>query len=176
MAKIIVYGSQYGTAKVYAEELARQTGIEISPYDEAKSLQEYQVIIHIGGVYEEGVDGLKASLFKAGRDNELIIITVGLADVDTKENTDKLKAMIKKQISQEDYKRAKIFHLRGGIDYKNLNFIQKFMMKMVYKKVKKVAENEKTDEMKAMIESYEDKVDFIDFSRLAPILEEINKL
>ena len=33
--KIIIYGSQYGTAKQYAEELARKTSIDLKSYEEA---------------------------------------------------------------------------------------------------------------------------------------------
>lgn len=173
MSKIILYGTQYGTAKIYAQELGQRMGIRVLPFDEANNLQEFDTLIHIGGVLEEGVDGLKAVLFKAKRDCRLVVVTVGLGDIDKKETTDSLKLMVKKQISPEDYKRARIFHLRGGLDIDKMNFLQKIMIKSVYKKIKKKPAQERTDEMEAMIASIETKENFIDFSRLEAIIEYI---
>lgn len=175
MSKIILYGTQYGTSKIYAEELGRRIGVEAIPFDEANNLAEYGTIIHMGGVLEEGVEGLKASLFKKAKDSRLLVVTVGLGDIDKKESRDMLKALIKKQISHEDYKRAQIFHLRGGLDYQNMNFLQKFMIKSVYKKLKKKPAKDRTDEMEAMIASIEKNENFIDFSRLDPIVDYLEK-
>lgn len=66
-----------------------------------------------------------------------------------------------------------IFHLRGGIDYRKLNFKHRTMMKMLYKKASNIPIDEQTSEIKAMIETYNQKVDFIDFNMLNNILEVI---
>ena len=60
-------------------------------------------------------------------------------------------------------------HLRGGIDYSCLGFKHKTMMAMLYKKATGLPEEKKTAEVKAMIETYNQKVDFINFGCLDEI-------
>ncbi len=67
------------------------------------------------------------------------------------------------------------FHLRGGIDYAKLNFAHKTIMKLLYNAIKNIPEEKQTAENKAMIETYNKKVDFIDFSSLDEIIHEIQK-
>ena len=80
---------------------------------------------------------------------------------------------MKSQIPKEIFEKAKIFHLRGGIDYSKLNFAHKTMMKLLYNAVKNLSEEKQTAENRAMIETYNKKVDFIDFSSLDKIINEI---
>lgn len=49
------------------------------------------------------------------------------------------------------------------------------MMKLLYNAVKKIPEGKLTAENKAMIETYNKKVDFVDFSSLGKIIDEIQK-
>lgn len=172
MKQIIIYGSQYGHAQQYAEELARQTQIELAPFTQAGDINQYDRIIYIGALYAGGVKGLAKTLkkLKPNRSSELIIATVGLADPANQTNTDSIKAAIQKQIAPALYARAKIFHLRGGIDYRQLNFWHRLMMKMVYRAVKKQAADKPTAETSEMIATYGQAVDFVDLSTLKPIM------
>ena len=97
---------------------------------------------------------------------ELVISTVGLADPTDQENIINIEAHMKKQLSEEMFTKSKIFHLRGGIVYKDLNFKHKFMMKLVYNKAKKIPVEERNAELKAMIETYNKEVDFVNFDEL----------
>lgn len=173
--RIIIYGSEYGTAKQYAEELARITNIEIKSYEEIKNINDYQTIIYIGALYAGGVLGMNKvlKLLTDCNDKKIIIATVGLADPNDIENTNNIKAGIKKQLSKEIYEKAYIYHLRGGIDYSKLNFKHKTMMSLLYKKAKSLPEEKKTSEVKAMIETYNKKVNFVDLSLLDNIIKNI---
>ena len=62
MRTIIVYGSQYGTAKRYAEALAGRTDSEVRSYEESMDLDAYDNIVFIGALYAGGVPGLKKTL------------------------------------------------------------------------------------------------------------------
>ena len=120
--KIIIYGSQYGTAKQYAEELSKRTDIKAVSYENIKSIDEYETIIYIGALYAGGVLGM-AKTFKKMSDCEnkkIIIATVGLADPMDSENTNNIENGMKRQLSNEIYKKADIYHLRGGLDYSKL--------------------------------------------------------
>lgn len=58
----------------------------------------------------------------------LVIVTVGLADVTDKENTDSIRKSISRQVPENILKNTAVFHLRGGIDYEKLNFKHRTMM------------------------------------------------
>lgn len=166
--KIIIYGSQYGTARKYAEELAKRTNIEIKNYKDVTDIDQYNTVVYIGSLHAGGVLGMKKTLAKISQcqKKKIIIATVGLADPADTENTDKIKNSMKRQLSKELYENAYIFHLRGGINYSCLNFKHKTMMGLLYKKAVGLPEEKKTAEIKAMIETYNQKVNFVDFESL----------
>ncbi len=170
---IVVYGSQYGTAKRYAEELAKRVGFELKSYDDVLDINEYDTIVYIGALYAGGVMGMKKTFknLKDCKEHRIIIATVGLADPSDKENTEKIKNGMKNQLSKEIYCKAEIFHLRGGIDYSKLGFKHKIMMGMLYKKAVTLPEVKRTAEIKAMIETYNKMVDFVDLTSLEPIIQ-----
>lgn len=173
--KIIIYGSKYGTTKQYAEELSKRTNIKAEEYTNIQNVNNYETIIYIGALYAGGVLGMKKTLNKLSNttNKKIIIITVGLADPKDKNNTDAIRKGIKRQISQDIYNQADIHFLRGGIDYSILNLKHKTMMALLYRKAKGLKEEEKTAEVKAMIETYGKKVNFIDFNSLNPIIDAI---
>lgn len=174
---IIIYGSNYGNAGKYAEELAKRSGYEYIPYKEVKDINSYETIVYIGSLYASGVLGMDKT-FKKLTDissKKIIVATVGIADPTEKANSDSIKRGIQKRISKELYEKASIFHLRGGIDYSQLNFMHKTMMGMLYKRCVNWPEEKKTSEVRAMIDTYNKKVDFIDFDSLAPIIQELKK-
>ncbi|MFR0832068.1 MAG: flavodoxin domain-containing protein [Thomasclavelia sp.] len=173
--KSIIYGSQYGTTKCYAKKLAEITKIPIISYEDIKDLTNYNLIIHFGGLYAGGVKGLKNTVKALKKDVKIIIVTVGLADVYDQENIDNIRRSISKQVPQNILSNATIFHLRGGIDYKKLNLKHRTMMALLYNKVKHLPENKKTAEIKAMIETYNQKVYFIDYDALNQIIKVINQ-
>lgn len=48
---IIIYGSQYGTTKKYADELAKRTGFEVKSYKYINDINNYETIIYLGALY-----------------------------------------------------------------------------------------------------------------------------
>lgn len=170
--KIIIYGSQYGTAKQYAEELSKKTNIKLESYENIKCIDEYEIIIYIGALYAGGVLGMTKTLKKISNyeNKKIIIATVGLSDPMDIENTNNIKNSMKRQLSNEIYEKAYIYHLRGGIDYSKLNFVHKTMMNLLYKKACGLPVEKQTAEVRAMIDTYNKKVNFVDFSNLENII------
>lgn len=173
MKKIIVYGSEYGTTKEYAAKFSKISNIPIINCDNINSLLEYDMVIHFGGLYAGGVKGLKKTIKSIKDNTKLIVVTVGLADVNDVFNTDNIKKSIKNQIPEIIFNNTKIFHLRGGINYSKLNIKHRTMMALLYRKAKNLPEEKKTAEVKAMIETYNQKISFVDFEKLKPILEAV---
>ena len=175
MSNIIIYGSHYGTTKQYAKELSRRTNIEAISFENVKEINNYDKIIYLGGLYAGGVLGMTKTLKKLNKisNKTIILVTIGLSDPTDEKNINNIRNNIKSQIQKEIFEKAKIFHLRGGIDYSKLNFVHKTMMKLLYNAVKNVPNEKQTAENRAMIETYNKKVDFIDFSSLDKIINEI---
>ena len=169
MKTLIIYGSQYGSTKRYAERLAEMTGIEAVDYKDAKNINDYERIIYFGALYAGGVTGLKKTVSKMSSGQELIIATVGLADPTDSENVKSIRNSIKSQIPSEFYDESKIYNLRGAIDYSQLRLKHKVMMSLLHSKVSKMPESELNAEAKAMLETYGQKVDFVDFTTLEQI-------
>ena len=164
MKSLIIYGSQYGTTKRYAERFAEMTGFPVISYEDMR-------VIYFGGLYAGGVKGLKNAVKRFSLNTKLIIVTVGLADVCDKENISNIRNSISRQVPEDLLKSAFVFHLRGGIDYQKLSFKHKTMMTLLYNKIKNLPEDKKTAEDKALIETFNSKVDFVDFDSLNPIAE-----
>ncbi len=173
MKKLIIYGSEYGTTKTYALKFSEMTNIPLINYEDMESLLEYDLVIHFGGLYAGGVKGLKKTIKAIKEPTKLIVVTVGLADVNDKENIDSIRKSIREQVPESILQNTQLFHLRGGIDYSKLSFKHKTMMTLVYNKAKNLPEDKKTAEVKAMIETFNKKVDFIDFESLLPIEKSI---
>ena len=176
MSNIIIYGSHYGTTKQYAEELSKRTNIKAISFKKFnQQINDYDNIIYLGALYAGGVLGMSKTLKKLNNisNKKILIATVGLSDPTDEVNKNNIRNNIKNQIPKEVLEKAKIFHLRGGIDYSKLNFAHKTMMKLLYNAIKNLPEEKQTAEDRAMIETYNKKVDFIDFSSLDKIVSEI---
>ncbi len=174
----ILYGSCYGTAKRYAEALAKATGFDCSPYTEAAEAAECDRLVYVGGLYAGGVHGLSKALhaLHRNRDRGYCIVTVGLADPKDPQNVQNIRASMEKRLPREVMEKAEIFHLRGGIDYAGLNFTHKTMMALLYNSVKRKPPETLDADARAMLETYGKKVDFVDLATLQPIIEVLSML
>ena len=174
MEHIIVYGSQYGSARRYAEKLSERINIPAVSYKKARDLSGMKTMIYLGSLYAGGILGLtKTLLGLSTRDGfKLILVTVGLSDPNEPENRDNIRASLRRQLPSGLLDQAKVFHLRGRIDYQKLSFGHRVMMKLLYQSLHQAPPEEQTAENRAFIETYGKQVDFTDFSALEPIIGE----
>lgn len=176
MKVLILYGSEYGSAKKYAVRFSEMTAYDIKSYDEVKGFSGYDTVILFGALYAGGVKGLKSTLRKLCKNQRLVIATVGLADVCDKTNTDNIDKAISRQVPEDILGKTAVFHLRGGIDYGKLKLSHRIMMSMLVSKVKKIPESERTAEIRAMLDTYGKSVSFVDYGTLIPIADYLKKL
>lgn len=167
---IILYGSEYGTTKRYAEELSRLTGIPAFSYETMKKSPDCKRVVYFGALYAGGVKGLKRTVKLLPADTKLLLVTVGLADVTDEENLRNIRQSVRKQLPASLLASTQLFHLRGGIDYSRLSFTHKTMMTLLYNKAKHLPEEKQNAEVRAMIATFNSKVDFVDFEALSPIV------
>ena len=173
MDQLIIYGSQYGTTQRYAERFSELTRLPCIRSEAVKDLSPYGRVIHFGGLYAGGVKGLRRTLRALGEHTGLVIVTVGLADVTDKENLANIRSSLRRQVPSRLWEKTQVFHLRGGIDYRKLSLKHKAMMTLLYHSVKNQPEEQKTAETRAMIETFNKAVDFVDFRTLEPIVEAV---
>ena len=175
MKSIILYGSRYGSARRYAQELSSKTGIPAVGYRDIPSLSGHQTIVYIGALYAGGVLGLARTLRSLSlRDGQrLVIVTVGLADPDIPQNRENIRNSLPKQIPAQLYGRAAVFHLRGAIDYQALSLGHRTMMALLHRSLQKKPAEEWSEEDRALMETYGKRADFADFASLRPIVNEI---
>ena len=171
MKTLIIYGSQYGSTKRYAERLSEVTGIEAVDYKQAKKIEVFDRIIFMGGLYAGGVLGLKKTVGKMTDNQELIIVTVGVTNPCETAYFSEIRKSIKAKIPANLYNEEKVFHLRGAIDYSQLGIKHRFMMSMFHKMVLKMPESQRTADAKAMLETYGQNVDFVDLGTLEEIVK-----
>ena len=174
-SQIIIYGSEYGSTKRYAERLSDITGIEAVNYKEVKDIGDYKRIVYLGGLFAGGVMGLKKTVSKMTSQQELVLATVGMTDPHETTYFEGIRKALKDQLPATFYDENKIFHLRGAIDYSQLGFKHRIMMKMFHSMMLKKPESELTADAKAMLETYGKQVDFVDYNELKPIIEIIEK-
>ena len=175
MGAIIIYGSCYGTAKIYAEALAERLKCEALPYDKIKEPDEYEEVIYVGGLYAGGIMGMAKTAKKISADKckRFVVITVGLADPADEKNVENIRKAAIRQIPNSLADRTEFYHLRGGIDYEKLSFKHRMMMKMLYEQVKKQPVGEQDADTRAMIETYGQKVSFVDLACLDNIVKKL---
>ncbi len=101
MRSLITYGSQYGSTRQYAESFASLSGFPILPYSEVKAVSDYDRIIHFGALYAGGVLSLKRIVSLLSGQTNLIIVTIGLADVQDAENINNIRRSIRSQVSAD---------------------------------------------------------------------------
>ena len=177
MKSVILYGSRYGSARRYAQELSKQTDIPAVSYQEAPPLSKLETIVYIGALYAGGVLGLTKTLRRQsfGEHQRLVIVTVGLADPDILQNRENIRNALQKQIPAQLYGRAAVFHLRGAIDYQALSLGHRTMMALLHRSLQKKPAEEWSEEDKALMETYGKQADFVDFASLRPIINEMQR-
>lgn len=173
----VIYKSVYGSTKKYAEWISSELNADLFEHSDVKiqNLSSYDTIVLGGGLYASGINGISliSKNFDTLKNKNLIIFTVGLASTDDKEI---FKPIIEKNCTEEMRKKIQFFHLRGGIDYKKLNFLHKSMMAMLKTMVSKKKTEELTEDDKMMLATYGDKVDFTDKNTIEPLVSYVKKI
>jgi menaquinone-dependent protoporphyrinogen IX oxidase len=167
MKTAVIYASKHGATKQYADWIAEELRAELLKAGSVSpaQLQGFDCVIYGGGLYAGGILG--AGLVAKNPCKNLVVFTVGLADP---KNTD-YTHILKKNFPPGSTQPLKVFHLRGGIDYKKLGPVHRAMMAMVKKQVEKKPEASLAGDDKAFLETYNKQVDFIDRSAIVPLVE-----
>lgn len=172
----VIFKTKYGHTKQYAEWISEELKCDLFEQSEvsAEKMLEYDTIVYGGGLYASGILGIEliTKNFSSLNNKNIVIFTVGLADPDIKSQ---FEPIINKNFTEEMQKRINIFHLRGGINYKELGIVHKAMMAALKSSVKN-KKGELTDEDKLMLETYGEKIEFTDKATIKPLVSFVRSL
>lgn len=175
--RAVIYKSNYGSTKKYAQWIAEELGADPMERDKTKisALGNYDVIVYGGGLYAGGLSGISLLTrhFDSIKDKALYLFTVGAADVRDPQNIDHIRGGLFRVLTPEMQKSIKIFHLRGGMDCPNMSFIHRVMMGMMIKKLRKMPESALQNDDREMLASYGQKMDFVDRMTILPLVDAI---
>jgi hypothetical protein len=164
--KAIVYRSNTGYTKKYAEILAQKTGLPAYELKEAeKALAKGEEIVYLGWLSAGSLVGYK----KAAKTWDVkAVCAVGMGGP----TSNQLPGIIEKHKIES----AKAFYLQGGFDIRKLRGIYKFMMvvmiKMAVPSMEKKAD--KTADDIAALELFRNGGDYVREENLDQILDWLN--
>lgn len=173
MKTIVIYNSQTGFTKCYAEWIAEATGADCLELSAAKKkdLTAYEAIIFGGWACAGSIS--KISWFKGNinkwEDKKLIVFCVGGSPIDNPE----IDIYLKRNFNESEHKKVKIFYCPGGFNYEKMSTPSKLMMKMFIKTLK--AKKGKTQEEQVMIKMISSSYDISDKRYIEPILQCLKK-
>ena len=166
--KAVVYCSNTGHTKRYAEAFAKETGLPLVEASKAKKeLREGDEVVFFGWLMAGKIQGFE----NAWKRFEVpIACSVGLYP-----DSERFREYVGRNNILID---VEYFHLRGGITPEKLKGPAKMLMNIMMRTIRvKLEKNQDvTDEECAMLAAYNEAADFVDLSTLAPVIEKYREL
>lgn len=173
MKTIVIYNSQTGFTKRYAEWIAEAAGADCLELSAAKrkNMDTYKAIIFGGWACAGSIS--KLNWFKSNidkwADKKLIAFCVGGSPMDNPE----IELALKKNFKESELKKVSVFYCPGGFNYKKMSATSKLMMKLFIKMLKD--KKDKTEAEQEMIKMISTSYDISDRKYMNPILECLNR-
>lgn len=173
MKTIVIYNSQTGFTKRYAEWIAEAAGAECADLKtaEKQELSAYDAIVFGSWACAGGVS--KLSWFKNAvrrlEGKKLIAYCVGASPMESPE----VEKSLEKNFKAPGFEGVSAFYCPGGLNYEIMPAPSKFAMNMLIKVLS--AKKEKTDEDREMIKMISSSYDISDKKYIEPILEALGK-
>lgn len=176
----VIYASKYGSTETYARWIAEEldAGLYLVKAVSAEMLQDYDAVIYGGGLYAGGVDGLPAMVKQLSnmQNKPFILFTCGIADPQDPENMEHIRRELRKVLPPDLEARTTFFHLRGRLNYKQLNLVHRAMMAMLKRMILKKDPASLRAEDQQILETYGKDVNFIDRASIEPIVAYVRAL
>ena len=173
MRTIVIYNSQTGFTKRYAQWIAEETGADCLELSSAKkkNLSAYEAIIFGSWACAGGIS--KLGWFKGNidkwADKKLIAFCVGGSPADSPE----VGPALKQNFKEPEFKKVNVFYCPGGFNYEKMSAPSRLMMKMFIKTLK--SKKDKTEAEQEMIKMISASYDISDRKYIEPILECLRK-
>lgn len=173
MKAIVIYNSQTGFTKRYAEWISEEAACECVDFKKATKLDlnEYDAILYGGWCMAGNVTKLSwlknkmPALSAAGK--KIIIFAVGATPAEAPE----VQVAMDRVLTESEKTMAKVFYCPGGINYDKMNGPSRFMIKMLAKSLKSNKNATEDDLKKAELIST--SYDISDKKFVEPIIAEL---
>lgn len=174
MKTLVVYTSQTGFTKKYAEWISKSLNADLLTLQEAKKRKrdfydKYDAIIYGGWAMAESVVGSKWFLKEVAdwKNKKLGIFCVGASP---KENPD-IEVSLGKLLTDEQRTYIRTFYCQGGIDYSRMKTPSKLAMKALVSVLSK--KKDASQKEKDMAEMLSHSYDISDEKYIVPIVQYI---
>lgn len=173
MKTVVIFNSQTGFTKRYAQWIAEETGADCFALSHAKkkNLNEYDTIVFGGWACAGGIS--KLGWFKSNMDQwagkKLVVFCVGASPMESPD----IEPALRKNFDAAQWEKVAVFYCPGGFNYDKMSVTSKLMMKMMISSLK--AKKNKTKEDEIMIQMISSSYDISDRKYIEPILSCISK-
>ncbi len=172
MKEIVIYNSKTGFTKQYASWIAKELECEAISNQEItrESLKPYQTIIYGGGITAGQIGGFKKfkNIMLDQTDKQLIVFATGATPMEQKEN---IKGIVAANFTEEEKTRISFYYFQSGINYENMNFGGRMVLRMLAFMLEK-KKNKTKDEI-GMIQALRDSNDCSNRSHIVPLVEKV---
>lgn len=173
MKTIVIYHSQTGFTKRYAQWIAEAAGADCLDLSEAKkkNLDRYDAIIFGGFAFAGSISklGWFKSHIEQWADKKLIAFCVGAGPIDSPD----IEPALKQNFNETEWKKVNVFYCPGGLNYEKMPVPSKLMMKLFLKTLK--SKKEKTEAEQEMVKLIASSYDISDKQYIEPILNCLNE-
>ncbi|MBF7096452.1 flavodoxin domain-containing protein [Alkalibacter mobilis] len=169
----VVYQSKYGSTEKYAKWLSEELNTDLLKRKDIKinDLIPYDTLVYCGGLYAGGILGfsLIKRNFERLKQKRIIVVAVGAT---LKKDTAK-EELKKQNLAPEMLDKVEFHLLRGGLNYKKMNPLDRFLMYLSVKSIKSKNPEDLDDDSKGMLATYGKVVDFTNKKHIMPIVESL---
>jgi len=176
MKTIVIYASQTGFTKKYADWISKRINADQLSIDQAKKkkadyFDEYDTVIFGGWAMAGSMVQSKWFLEKAvsWKNKKLAMYLVGASPAESPE----IDSALKKLLTDEQRKYIKAFYCQGGLNYDTMKLPSKLAMKALASTLKK--KKDATDDEKLMAEMISHSYDISDEKYIEPIIEYVGE-
>ena len=172
MKTAVIYNSQTGFTKRYAEWISEAVGADCFDFRIAKkqNFDLYDAIVFGGWVCAGGVSKISWFRSKIGQwpGKTVIAFCTGGRPAESPE----IEAFLKRNFSGDEWKRVPVFYCPGGFCYEKMSAGSKLMMKFFQKMVE--GKKDKTEADREMLKMIAHSYDISDKKYIEPIVKLLN--
>lgn len=172
MKTIIIYTSQTGFTKKYADWIAQDTAGELMTLKEAEKKPEsffssFDTIIYGGWIMAGTIQKSKwfTNRIEKWKSKKLVLFGVGASPVsDQKE----IEEMFQNVLTAEQLEYVQTFYFQGGVNYDHMPLSSKLLLKTLVSSLRKKESRTKKEE--SMLEILSENKDCSDKASIAPVV------
>jgi len=173
MKSLLIYNSQTGFTKKYAEWISEAAGCECVDLKKVRKskLAEYDAIVFGGWCMAGGIKKLPwfkkqiPALTAAGK--KVIVFMVGANPADNPE----AETSLRRNFTDDEWSKIKAFYCPGGLNYDKMSLGSKMALKMLIKILS--CKKDATEEDMRMVEMISKSYDISDKKYIEPIVAEL---